>query len=74
MPFLNRQKRAGIRISFVCFCTQQIIRKNKLGDSIDITCQNSLFGIEYYYCDNIEDKDFYYDFWLFLGIIVDDDD
>ncbi|MGN0461326.1 MAG: hypothetical protein ACI4HZ_02665, partial [Ruminococcus sp.] len=45
-----------------------------IGDSIDITCQKGLFGVEYYYYDNIKDKDFYYDFWSFFGVIVDDDD
>lgn len=45
-----------------------------IGDSIDITCQKGLFGVEYYYYDNTNNKDFYYDFWSFLGIIVDDDD
>lgn len=49
-------------------------KDTNIGDNIDITCQKGLFGVEYYYYDNTKDKDFYYDFWSFFGVIVDDDD
>lgn len=48
-------------------------KETNIGDSIDITCRKGLFGEEYYYYDNIKFKDFYYDFWSFLGIQYADD-
>ena len=45
-----------------------------IGDSIDITYQKGLLGVEYYYYDNTKNKDFYYDFGSFFGVIMDDGD
>jgi hypothetical protein len=49
-------------------------KETNIGDSINISYKNGLFGEKYYYCNNIRFKDFYYDFWSFIGISVDDDD
>lgn len=49
-------------------------KETTIGDSIDITCRKGVFGEEYYYYDNFRFKDFYYDFWSFLGIQYEDCD
>lgn len=49
-------------------------KETSIGDSINISYKNGLLGEKYYYYDDIRFKDFYYDFWSFIGIEFENDD